>query len=259
MLGSTAAWKTYEPVAKFTSADGTAYGGEKIFEQPIIAVTPGAQTLPALSFSYFDPQKRRYVVARTAPVSVEVAAATATAMSARTDQVASTVPPSSTAAGESLPSALRPDQVRTGSAARSFVPHYFQPAYLALPSALILAFPGLWFWLSRRERNARVNEGDAGQAIATRVWLTQMERAIAAGDTEDFFQAARALLRRILARRWHMAEDAVTLAQVDARLGSGSEVRLLLSVAEEALYSRRRFARADLERWQRIVLRQEDL
>lgn len=257
MLGSTAGWKTYQPAAKFTSADGTADRGEKIFEQPIIAIEPGAQTVPALSFSYFDPQKRHYVVAQTAPLSVEVAAAPATAMPARADQVASTAAPSAALAGESHTGGLglRPDRAPTGIAAHSMVPLYFQSQYLALPSVLILAFPGLWFWLSRREQ-AGVGDPEARNAAAATRQLTEMQRATAAGDPEDFFQAARALLRRMLAGRWQIAENAVTLAEVDARLGTGSEVRNLLALAEEALYSRRRFARADLERWQRIVLRE---
>ena len=48
------------------------YKGEKTFEQPLIASKPGAQTLPALTFSYFDPTTRRYETARSAPLSVTI-------------------------------------------------------------------------------------------------------------------------------------------------------------------------------------------
>ena len=44
----------------------------KTFEQPVIASKPGVQTLPALSFSYFDPNTRRYETARSVPLSVTI-------------------------------------------------------------------------------------------------------------------------------------------------------------------------------------------
>ena len=42
------------------------------FEQPVIASKPGAQTLPGLAFSYFNPTTKHYETARSAPLSVTI-------------------------------------------------------------------------------------------------------------------------------------------------------------------------------------------
>ena len=60
----------------------------------------------------------------------------------------------------------------------------------------------------------------------------------------------------VLAARWQIAPNAVTVAEVEARMGSTSEVRNLLAVAEEAIYSKCRFVANDLEKWRRVMLRQ---
>jgi hypothetical protein len=79
MLEHLDAWKTYPPKYSFKAADALGYKGEKIFEQPVIASKPGAQTLPGLTFSYFDPATRRYETARSAPLAVTIAPSVADA------------------------------------------------------------------------------------------------------------------------------------------------------------------------------------
>jgi hypothetical protein len=250
MLADSAHWKTYQPTSRFTSADSTPYRGEKTFEQPIIPIDPGAQTVPALSFSYFDPRTRRYEVAQSEPLSVQVAPAPDGAVSARADQA----PPSAPARAAVPSTALRPDHAPSGRHVDSLVPLYFQPRYLALPSVFMLAFPGLWFWLRRRERDAIEREATAGASGEPKRLTSEMERAAAAGDGEKFFQSARILVQRVLASRWHIAPDAVTLSEVDARLGKDSEVRGLFAIADEAIYSSRHLPKAELEHFKRTVL-----
>ena len=72
MLGADPEWKTYDPKASFSATDPTGYRGEKTFEQPLIASQPGDQTIPPLSFSYFDPETRRYETAHSSPLHVMV-------------------------------------------------------------------------------------------------------------------------------------------------------------------------------------------
>jgi hypothetical protein len=66
MLEHIDQWKTYPPKSTFNPSDAMGLKGEKTFEQPLIASKPGAKTLPALTFSYFDPTTRRYEIARSA-------------------------------------------------------------------------------------------------------------------------------------------------------------------------------------------------
>jgi hypothetical protein len=73
MLDHIDHWKTYPPKSSFTAGDLVGYKGEKTFEQPLIASQTGEQTIPGLSFSYFDPETRQYQRAETAPIKVDIA------------------------------------------------------------------------------------------------------------------------------------------------------------------------------------------
>src|ERR1700683_1128017 len=77
MLEHLGQWKTYPPKSSFNTSDPVSFSGMKTFEQPVIATKPGVQELPALTFSYFDPNTRRYETARSAPLSVSISPALA--------------------------------------------------------------------------------------------------------------------------------------------------------------------------------------
>ncbi len=47
-------------------------GGTKIFEEVFIPKVPGQLTIPSLSFNYFDPDKGRYEIASTKPITLHV-------------------------------------------------------------------------------------------------------------------------------------------------------------------------------------------
>ena len=254
MLGDVDHWKVYPATSTFSPADHSNFRGDKTFEQPVVATDPGRQTLPGLTFSYFDPDQRRYETARTDPVTVDVSAPAAAAPARSAGSAPAPVPAAARDAG------LRPDHAPQRSHGNSLVPHYFQPRYLALPSLLLLAVPGAWFWLSRRERRAQ-EAGGAGAArtVAPEHLAAAMDRATAAGNVPEFFHAARAGLQTALARRWRLPPDAVTLEEVEARLGAQSEARKIFVLADEALYSGRPFARSELNDWKRVVLRQMGL
>src|SRR5258708_16562809 len=136
MLDRVDQWKTYPPKSSFNTSDPIGFSGMKTFEQPVIASKPGAQTLPALSFSYFDPNTRRYETARSVPLNVAIAPSLAdSTLTAR--QVAANA-----AASGALqsPAGLRPDHVGDEGTTPSLMPLYLQPKFLAIPSFLVLAF-----------------------------------------------------------------------------------------------------------------------
>jgi hypothetical protein len=257
MLGSADDWKTYPPTATFTAADATGYHGEKVFEQAVIAREPGTKILPGLAFSYFDPDSGRYETAQTPPVSVAVltgAASSATANARTRDPGIGKAP-----VGAYARPALKPDHADTGNSVASLIPRYFQPPYLAVPSALALAFIAAWFWLRRREQGA--SDGSAARqratAQATATWLAQMETAAAAGDIQVFFSSARSALRQTLAAQWQVTPQSIALEDIDARLGpDGKDIHQLFARADEATYSGCKVDAADLGHWKQVVLRQ---
>jgi hypothetical protein len=232
MLGSLDHWKTYQPTARFDPADSGGYRGEKVFEQPLIATESGAQTLPGVAFSYFDPDAQRFETVQTPGLSVAVAPAAAG--SGVASAMASAAPPDSGAVA-ALPAAtpqvgLRPDHVPTGAVLSSLVPPYFRPRFLTLPFAISLAFAGSWLWM-RRPAGHPVNS-----AGAVEKQLERMRRAAAAGDVPLFLDSARAAMRQ-----GSTAED------IDSRA--------LLALADEARYSGFPPDRIDFQKWTRTVQR----
>jgi hypothetical protein len=261
VLGSVENWKTYEPTPKFTSSDNTDYRGDKSFDEPLVATAPGKQTLPPVSFSYFDPDTRRYQTLHSEPLTVDVTPAPAAA-EPRSEQTATATATATAPAaaagtqGDAQPRGdLRPDHAPSGSYANSMLPLYYQPAYLAVPTLLILAFPGAWFWLWQRERRKQRAGDGPDRTVTPGVLMSQLERTAASGDAPEFFQAAKSCVQRALATRWQLPLDAVNLATVNSRLGADSEVRRFFVVADEAIYSGRRFARSELDNWKGVVVR----
>ena len=257
MLGADAEWKTYQPKAAFNPADTIGFKGEKIFEQPLIASQPGTHTVPALSFSFFDPGTRRYETAHTSPLSVVVSPSAA-------DRAASGLPPPANTAAvpDESHTGLRPDHAATGARVASLVPLYFQPRFLAFPSVLAVLFGGGWVALRRRERDAadlrRQRERERSQM--TQALLERMAAASARGDAAVFFNSARSVLQQALSARWQVVPAQITMADVEARLEAGAtdEIRQIFALADEANYSGGELQAADFERWTGLVRRQTE-
>jgi oxygen tolerance protein BatD len=258
MLHHVEHWKTYSPTAKFTAEDDVGHRGEKTFEQPLIATQPGTQSLPALTFSWFDPNSRRYVVARTSPLSVAITANTPASQGSTTASQlsASSKKSSASSAGYRDNHGLRPDHVETGSVTASLMPDYYQPAYLAAPSFLLAAFSGVWFWMRRREQIAVAQSAKANEFPQTECLLGSMEEARAAGDTTRFFQSARLALTGALASEWQVDPASITLANVEARIGASSVAARVFKLADEAAYAGTTLAPADFLWWTQLVLRE---
>lgn len=254
MLDHLDQWKTYPPKSSFMTSDPTGRKGEKTFEQPLIALKPGVQTLPALSFSYFDPGAHRYETAHSAPLRVNISPSLAdrsltapvkagAAASADTDQGGS---------------GLRPDHAVGETFADSLQPLYLQPRFLAIPSLLALAFAGGWLTARRRKDPTRkASRGDrAALKEANRV-LAGMEAAARGGEVALFFGLARSAMQESLAARWQMPAEQVTTAEVADRVGEdGGEIRQLFALADESNYSGNKLGSIDFARWTRIVRRQ---
>lgn len=244
MLERVEHWKTYPPKSSFSASDGFGYKGEKIFEQPVIASNPGTQTLPGLSFSYFDPTSRRYETAHSSPLNVTISPALAdSTLSAAQVGVRAASP------ANVFQNGLRPDHTLTGDSATSLIPLYLRPQFLAVPSILALALAGGWVGTRRRRH--------LDTRLAIDQELAQMRAAAGAGDSVKFFESARSAVQRMLAARWKMAEDQITAAEVQARLGGESEdVRRLFALADESKYSGRDPEVSDFARWLKVVRQQ---
>ena len=263
MLDHLDQWKTYPPKSSFKSGDAVGYKGEKTFEQPLIASRPGAQTLPGLTFGYFDPTTRRYETARSAPLNVTISPSLADST-----LTAPQTPAAATAPAARSQNGLRPDHPAAQVFVHSLLPLYLQPRFLALPSLLALAFAAGWLGLRRR---AAADSGPRRRerlSKAANQVLTQMELARRSGDSTLFFNSARSGLQQRLAARWQIEPDQVTLDELDARMGGVdesqeigedseiAEIREIFALADEANYAGHEMTRIDFDRWTQFMRRQ---
>jgi len=227
-------WKTYPPKSSFTKSDAVGYKGEKVFEQPLIAALPGAQTLPGLDFSYFNPNTRQYERARTQPIKVMIGTSLEdSSLSASTGDGAAT---SQSARG------MRPDHPQPKKWFSQLRPLYFQAPFLTVPATLALILAGSLFAV--RPTVARTASKASAQALA------KLDAAARSGDAASFFEVARTALLQRFAARWQMAPDQIDLAALKARLGpAGEDIEQLWALAEEAKYADYKPGSSDFQRW----------
>ena len=255
MLEHLEHWKTYPPKASFKPADSIGHAGEKTFEQPLIASQAGAQTLPRIPFSYFDPQARHYVTVETASLAVTITPALAESpIGAPTAHVDAGAGPSPAAPATPAQNGLRPDHALAGPVVHTLMPLYLQQRFATIPAAIALLFAAGW-WQTGRQRGLK--NGNARPSAAVQRAMAEVEAAARAGNAAVFFAAARAAVRLALADRWHTAAGTVNEALVATRLGSaGREIAELFRIADELQYSGAAPAAADLGRWTGIVRRE---
>lgn len=250
MLAHVDQWKTYPPKSSFTPGDTIGYKGEKTFEQPLVATQPGPQTVPGLTFSYFDPNTRTYETARSAPLNVTISPSLAqNSLAASQPNPAETAPPP---AAQSAPG-LKPDHAMTESYTNTLVPLYLQRDFLLASSLMTLAFAGVWLALHRRAipRPTPTQRERITSAWANRV-LEQMQAAAQAGNSALFFNTARSALQQKLAARWEMTPTEITTTEVESRLPGGA-IHDLFAQADEINYANGASRKTDFTYWSQIV------
>jgi hypothetical protein len=250
MLDHVEHWRTYPPKSTFNTTDPLGHKGEKIFEQPLVASQPGAQTLPALSFSYFDPNTKRYETIHSAPLNVRISPSPIDSTMTAQQVAASGVP----GAVDKRAEGLKPDHAEVRAMVSSLSPPYLQPRYLAIPSLLALAFAGGWLGVRRRSQPSErfTVRRRAAARVNSRV-LGQMEAAARARNPTVFFNVARDALQQILAVRWQVPPEEITADEVQSRLSDDAEIQQLFALADESKYSGGDFRAIDFARWTRAV------
>jgi hypothetical protein len=241
MLDRSDQWKTYPPTSAFSAADSIGYKGEKTFEQPLIAAQPGEQTIPGLSFSYFDPESKRYERAQTAPIKVTVdSSRAANSLKAPADSK-----PDARLAKRNA-AELRADHAPTPASA-TLIPLYLRPGYLAIPAALALLVAGGMVALRRAPQ--RISSKATDHALA------HLSNLVRAGDASSFYVAARDLLMQHFSKAWQIPLEEITAAELNAHLDDAEDIGRLLALADEAKYSGRAADGADLSQWLQLVRR----
>ena len=139
-------FKTYPPTTKLETSDQFGFQGTKTFEQIISPQNSDVHELPALSFSFFNPDDGQYHTLTQAAVPLVVKAAGATPMPTLAATKNST-PENQT------PQDILPIKENLGTLPR-MPPLVSQPVFLAAQSVPVLAFLAAFVWRKRADNLA---------------------------------------------------------------------------------------------------------
>jgi hypothetical protein len=251
-LVSSAAWKGYKPNSRFEPAESDGFADTKVFEQAIVPTQSGSSVIPALSFSYFDPDARIYVTKTTSPIPIEIAPGNTTAAAPAT-----TTPATATATPHSA-NGLMPDPLENGR------PSSLHPVVLApwffIGNAWMVTVTSIGL-LARRWRQKRANDPERLRARAARAALREavsaMDEAIKNHDGTGFFQSARRAVTDRLAERWRLPSGRITPAEIRARLDSrGAKICALFQRGDEVAYSHEKVTASELTQWRADIAQQ---
>jgi hypothetical protein len=207
-------FKSYPPTAKVETHDQLGIEGTKSFEQIIVPQNSDIKTLPALSFSYFDPDQKAYRLLSQPAVALIVRPS------------ASAPPPTVALPGktsqENPPPAQDIVQIKRqfGSLAQVTTPLLVRPWFLALQGVPVLAWVSLLV-LRRRIDNLANNPKLRRRlrvAQITRDGINELRRRAAANDSEQFFAILSHLLQEQLGERLDLPASAITEAVIEEYL-----------------------------------------
>ncbi len=221
-------FRAYPPSSKI-EADPLGVEGTKTFEQVVAPEIGEIKELPALQFSYFDPEEKAYRVIRRPAVPLTLKAVTAA--QAQPTVVAS-------GAAEAMP-AVKKDiahiKSRMGKLAVIAPPLLQRPWFLWFHSLPFLIFIGVAAWQRRneflagnpRERRRRETNRAVSRAIG------QLEKAVQTQNKDLFFQTLFRLLQEQLGERLDMPASSITESVIEENLRPGGASEEVLSALHD--------------------------
>jgi hypothetical protein len=203
-------FKTYPPTTKLDTSDQFGLQGTKTFEQIISPENSDVHELPALTFSFFNPDDSQYHTLTQPAVPLVVNAAGAT--------------PTPTLAGaknsgpeNQAPQDILPLKENPGVLSQSQIPLVAQPVFLAVQSLPVLAFLGAFIWRKRADNLANNPRLRRRRAVAQLVasGMDDLKKYAAANQPDEFFATLFRLLQEQLGERLDCPASAITENVVD--------------------------------------------
>jgi hypothetical protein len=204
-------FKVYSPTAKVNANNALGIDGTKTFEEIVTPQNSDIRSLPPITFSFFNPEEKKYHTLIYPATPLIVRAATAGSM------------PAATAAHSenSRPAAdVIPLKQHLGELAQIRPPLVQQPWFLALQGLPVFALMSSVIWRKRKENlanNPRLRrQRQVAQII--RDGLQQLQRLAAEKNSDEFFATLFRLLQEQLGERLDLPASAITEAVIDERL-----------------------------------------
>jgi hypothetical protein len=187
-------WHKYPPSSAFKQDDDVGISGAKTFE---IVISPNERktAVPPFVFSFFDPQKEKYVSVSSQPIAITVSGTAAAPPPAPTAAVSQ--PATATPATAAPPAASKPQdilyQLTDRGRVESFAPVFDRGSFWLAQIAPLLALLGFVAW---KIRQRGLNNRGARRVAALQQEATELLRKLHRRDLspqEYFSDAARAV------------------------------------------------------------------
>jgi hypothetical protein len=236
------AWNTYPGKDQFSAGDEASFSGTKTFQFNVVPRKAGEQDV-SLAFSFFDPGAGIYQTINSPLEKIQVSGVDV--IEDEPDAVPETAPVKQSDQLVAQKTAL--------GAEKALVPLVSRPSFLPLLGlAAALAGAGRAIMWVRRRRNDPQRAAQAAREKATREALARASECAAARDVQGFFTAARMALQQRLAALWNQPAEAITSAEVSARISSESPVAEFFREADRHEYSRQSTGE-DFSRWRSLL------
>ena len=202
------AWRdftTYPPTTKLETSDQFGFQGTKTFEQIISPQNSDVHELPALTFSFFNPDDGRYHTLTQPAVPLVVKAAGASPMPVLAMN-------KNSAPENPAPQDILPIKENLGRLEPAGPPLVTRPAFLVTQSVPVLAFLAAFIWRKRTDRLANNPRLRRQRAVAQRVraGLNDLKKLAAENQSDDFFALLFRLLQEQLGERLDCPASAIT-------------------------------------------------
>ncbi len=203
-------FKTYPPTTKLETTDQFGFQGTKTFEQIISPLNNDVHELPALTFSFFNPEDGQYHTLTQPAVPLTVKAAGATPL-----------PPmaANKNANEEKPAQdILPIKEKLGTLVANKPPLVAQPVFLAAQAVPVLAFLAAFIWRKRADNLANNPRLRRQRAVAALVagGRDELKKYASANQPDEFFATLFRLLQEQLGERLDCPASAITEDVVDA-------------------------------------------
>lgn len=239
-------WKSYEGKDEFTASDNASFSGTKKFQFSAVPRKGGDQEV-SLAFSYFDPASGAYKTL-TSPVQTINVAGT------DLEEPKEQAPASQPNQKSEKPTDTLISQKPSNSGTRNLKPLVFRQSFiewLSVAGVLILLGPVLTF--ARRRLGDPKRLARVAMERATQEALQTANQRAAANDVVGFFAAARSAIQQRLGALWDQPAQAITSAEISARIPLDSPVAEFFREADRHEYSHNATDEQLFPRWQQLL------
>jgi hypothetical protein len=216
-LPEQTAWrdfKTYPPTSKIETTDALGLQGSKTFEQVVVPQSADVKALPGVSFSFFDPEQKKYrtLTQPAVPLVVRPGGSVPTPTIAASAKATQDAPPPSQDIVHIKP--------RLGAVAQIAPPLVLQPWFLALQAVPLVAWLGALLWRRRTQQLANNPRLRRRRQVAqiVRQGLAELDRHATDKNSDEFFATLFRLLQEQLGERLDLPASAITEAVIEERL-----------------------------------------